>query len=312
MKDEVYIVGHKNPDTDSICAAIGYAYLKNKTESDKEFKAMKAGPINEETRFVLQRFGADEPSLLEDMVGKKIILVDHNEKAQTVKGIDDAELVEIVDHHETSDLGEQRADIFYQEIIGSTSTIIADKIFKAEVEMPKQIAGLLLSAILSDTVVFRSVTTTQKDKDIAEKLARIVGIDNLEEYGIEVKKAKADISKKTTDEILRGDFKDFDFSGKKAGIGQVEVVDLAEAQTKKKELIERMKEILQEEEYALFVFMLTDIIKEGTDLFVVGENAEKVVQDVFNQTLENNSVYIEGLMSRKKQVAQPLREYFAK
>ena len=311
-KKKIYVIGHKNPDTDSICAAIGYAYLKNRLEPEKGFIAVKAGPINEETKFVLEHFGAQEPSLLRDAANKKMILLDHNEKAQTANGTENAEIIEIVDHHETSDLGKEKADIFYQEIIGSTSTIIADKIFKSGVKMPKQIAGLLLSAILSDTVVFRSVTTTQKDKDIAAKLAEIAGINDLEEYGTKLKKAKADLSKKSVDEIIHGDFKDYDFSGNKAGIGQVEVVDLGEARARKKEIIEKMKEILEKENYNLFIFMLTDILNKGTDLLVVGENTDKVVQDVFNGKLEENSVYVEGMMSRKRQVAQPLREYFAK
>lgn len=311
-KPIVYIIGHKIPDTDSICAAIAYAYFKNKTEPDKEFKAMKAGPVNEETKLVLERFNTEEPPTLEDATGKKVILLDHNESAQAVNNIDKAEILGIVDHHPTADLGEKYSNIFHNELIGSTSAIIAEQLLKGGIEVPKQIASLLLSAILSDTVMFRLVTTKQKDRDMVKKLNEIVGIDDLEKFTIEIKKAKADISQKTMDEVIYGDYKDYNFSGNKVGIGQVETVDLKEAQQRKEEIIQKMAEILQKGNYHLMMFMLTDIMKQGTDLLVVGETAEKVVQDVFGKKLEGNAVYIDGLMARKKQIAEPLQEYFAK
>ncbi|ODS36469.1 MAG: manganese-dependent inorganic pyrophosphatase, partial [Candidatus Altiarchaeales archaeon WOR_SM1_79] len=219
-KDKIYIVGHKNPDTDSVCSAIGYAHFLR--EGGEDAVAARSGDVNPETWYVLDYFGFEPPQLLQDAGGKKVILVDHNEASQSPDNIDNAEIIGVLDHHRIN-FAQWSPIYFHTEPLGSTATIIAREYLYGDVELPKEIAGILLSSILSDTVVFKSPTTTQEDMDIAEMLAEIAEIDNIEEFGIDVKRAKASIKGKSAKDVIFSDFKDFNFSGKKVGIGQIEI-----------------------------------------------------------------------------------------
>jgi len=266
--EKIYIVGHKNPDTDSICSAIAYAdYLK---KLGKKAVAVKTGEINPETKFVLDYFKIKIPELLASAKGKKLIFLDFNEKTQAPNNIDKAEILEVIDHHKIN--FEYPEPIFFQnEPIGSTATIIARKYLNdKKTKMTKKIAGLLLSAILSDTLVFRSPTTTKEDIEIAKKLSKISKIKNLKKFGIEIKTKKATLRGLSAENIIFSDFKLFDFSGKKVGIGQIEVCDPKETRKRKNELIEKLKEILKKENYTLLALMVTNIIIIGTELLAVG------------------------------------------
>jgi len=302
---KIYIVGHKNPDTDSICAPIAYAYLLKK--KGKNAIPAKLGEINPETKFVLNYFKIEIPETLKDATGKQLILLDHNEASQSPDNIEKGEILEVIDHHKIS-FSLSAPIYFWTEPLGSTSTIIAKKYFQEKVKIPKKIAGILLSAILSDTVVFRSPTTTKEDIEIAKKLAKIAGIKNLEKFGIEIKKQKATLKGLSSKTIIFSDFKIFDFSGKKVGIGQVEVCDLKEVNKRKKEIIKKLKEISQKENYDLILLMATDIIKESSQLLTVGEI--NFLKKAFRKSVENNTLYLPGVMSRKKQVVPPLMEAF--
>ncbi|MEX2706404.1 MAG: manganese-dependent inorganic pyrophosphatase [Candidatus Freyrarchaeum guaymaensis] len=303
---EVYIIGHKSPDTDSICAAIAYANLKRATGENSAAKAARAGEINPETEFVLNRFGVEAPELLENAAGKKLILVDHNEFAQMVDGAEEAEILEVLDHHRI-EFKWANPILFHTEPVGSTSTLVAEKYFEKGIELDEKMAGIMLAAILSDTVVFKSPTSTDRDKEVAEKLAKIVGVDP-QKFGVEVKKAKASLEGKSAKDIIRSDFKDYTFGGKKVGVGQVEIVDIEEARSRKQEILDEMKRMTAEEGYDMVFMMLTDIIQEGTELLVVGDEDGAVTRKAFNAELKDNSVYIEGMMSRKKQVIPPLEK----
>lgn len=303
---KIFIVGHKNPDTDSICSAIAYAdYLKKK---GKKVMAVRAGEINPETKFVLDYFKVRVPEFLDNAEGKKIILVDHNEKEQSPNNIEKAEILEVIDHHKIS--FEYPSPILFQtEPVGSTSTILAKKYFNdKKVKITKQIAGLLLSAILSDTVVFRSPTTTKEDIDIAKKLAKIAKIKNLEKFGIEIKKKKATLSGLDAKSIIYSDFKDYNLSGKKIGIGQVEVCDFKEVNERKEELVKELEEISKREKYNLLILMVTDILKGDSLLLVWGEI--DYLEKAFGKKVENNSIYLKGVMSRKKEILPPLMKVF--
>lgn len=303
---EVYIIGHKSPDTDSICAAIAYANLKRVTGENSAAKAARAGKINPETEFVLNRFGVETPELLENAAGKKLILVDHNEFAQMVDGAEEAEILEVLDHHRI-EFKWANPILFHTEPVGSTSTLVAEKYFEKGIELDEKMAGIMLAAILSDTVVFKSPTSTERDKEVAEKLAKIVGVDP-QKFGVEVKKAKASLEGKSAKDIIRSDFKDYTFGGKKVGVGQVEIVDIEEARSRKQEILDEMRRMTAEEGYDMVFMMLTDIIQEGTELLVVGDEDGAVTRKAFNAELKDNSVYIEGMMSRKKQVIPPLEK----
>jgi len=301
--EEIYVFGHKSPDTDTICSAIAYAKIKNLIPG-------RLGEINEETKFVLEKFGLEAPMLIENVEGKKVILLDHNEFQQSAEGIEKAEILEVIDHHKIK-FSYNKPIKFLTEPLGSTATLIAKhfekEIEKAEVKERKKIKGLLLSAILSDTVVFKSATTTQEDKKIAEKLAKETGIDDIIKFGIEIKKSKGSIKGKSLESIIMADFKDYDFNGKKVGIGQVEIVDINEIY-EIKDQISKILENLKDKSYEMVVFMATDIIKEGSELFFAGDKVK--IEKAFNVKIAGNSVYIPGLMSRKKQVVPNLQQNF--
>ncbi len=303
---DVYVIGHRAPDTDSICSAIAYARFKREVEG-VDAEAARADELNPETKYVLEYFGVEEPPLLEDASGKKLVLVDHNEFSQAVKGVERAEIVEVLDHHRI-DFKYPEPIRFHVEPVGSTATLIAEKYFDRKADIPREVAGMLLAAILSDTVVFRSATCTPRDRDVALKLAEIVQVDP-EKFGVEIKKAKASLKGKTAAEILMSDFKDYEFGGVKVGIGQVEVVDLSEALERKKEILQEMERKRSEEGYGLILMMLTDIIKEGTELLAVGDKLD-IVEKAFGKRVEDGSVYLEGVMSRKKQVVPPVEKAF--
>lgn len=305
-KEKIYVVGHKNPDTDSICAPIAYAFILRK--KGKNAISVRTGEINRETKFVLNYFKMNVPEFLADAKGKKIIFLDFNEKTQAPNNTGRAKILEVIDHHKIN--FQYPEPIYFQnEPVGSTSTLIARKYLNnRKIKISKKIAGILLSAILSDTVVFRSPTTTKEDIEIAKKLAKIAKIKNPKKFGIEIKKKKATLKGLSAEQILKLDFKIYDFSGKKVGIGQVEICTLKEVQERKKELIEKLKEICQRENYELLLLMATDIIKENSQILAVGEI--NYLEKAFRKKVVENVLYLPGLMSRKKQIVPPLMKAF--
>lgn len=309
---EIYVVGHKNPDTDSVCSAIAYADYKNKEQQQEQqedkYIPVIQGEINDETRFVLEKFSIQTPQILTDGTNKTFVLVDHNERTQTIDNFEKAKIKAIIDHHKL-DFSYNEPIFCHTEPIGSTATIIAEFYFKNNINLDKNIAGILLGALLSDTVVFRSPTTTPKDKEIAKRLAEIAGIQDIEKFGIEVKKAKASLKGKTADEIIFSDFKEYNMNGHKVGIGQIEVVGFDEFNEIKQQIQEQMNKIKEEKNYALILLMATDIIREGSELIVAGD--VDAIKKAFNiPTIEGT--FIQGLMSRKKQAVPVLTEYYNK
>ncbi|PIQ93422.1 MAG: manganese-dependent inorganic pyrophosphatase [Nitrospirae bacterium CG11_big_fil_rev_8_21_14_0_20_41_14] len=299
MGEDVYVVGHKSADTDSVCSAIAYAKIRG-------YIPVTQGPINEETAFVLNKFGVSVPRELGSAVGKKVVLVDHNEASQAPDNLDKAEIIEIIDHHKMNFSYHSPIPILV-EPVGSTATILAKK-YKDVVAKDKAMAGLLLGALLSDTVVFKSPTTTQEDKDVAAELAKIAGIDDIPKFGIDVKKAKANIADKPIKDVIFADFKNFDFAGKKVGIGQTEVVDLTDVYNRASEVVKFLNNLKAKEGYEMVIFIATDIIKEGSELYFAGDKAK--IEKAFNTKAGDASVYIPGLMSRKKQVVPVVQKVF--
>jgi manganese-dependent inorganic pyrophosphatase len=296
---DVYVIGHKSPDTDTVCSAIAYARIKGYTPATP-------GPINEETAFVLNKFGVPVPQELGSAEGKKLVLVDHNEATQSPDDVAKAEVIEIIDHHKMNFSNPNPIAILI-EPVGSTATIIAKK-YKDVVAKDKALAGILLGALLSDTVVFKSPTTTQEDRDVAAVLAKIAGIDDMLKFGIDVKKAKANIADKSIKDVIFADYKNFDFAGKKVGIGQTEVVDLTDVYNRASEVMNFLNDLKAKEGYEMVIFVATDIIKEGSELYFAGDKAK--IEKAFNTKVEGNSVYIPGLMSRKKQVVPVVEKVF--
>lgn len=294
----LWVIGHKNPDTDSIVSAMVYARKINA-------KPSRAGEINPETEFVLEKFGVEKPELKEKIEkNEKVILVDTNNREELIPI--EGEIVEIIDHHRLfGNLSTAKPIKVCIEPVGSTSTLIAERFLNS---LTKEEAGLLLSGILSDTVVFKSPTATEKDKQIAKKLAEIAGIEDIESYGIELKSKAAKLSENPKENILR-DFKVTEAGGKKFGIGQVEIIGYEKVMKKKEEYLKAMEEIRNEKNLDYVLFMVTDIIEEGTKLLIAGKDKEKVAK-AFEKELKDSYIDLPGVMSRKKQVMPVIQEKF--
>lgn len=306
---KVFVTGHKNPDTDSICSALSYAALKQ--AQGVEAVAVRLGDVNKETKYALDYFQVEAPELIASVEEKQaVMLVDHNEPAQSVDGLDKAELLEIVDHHRLGGLNTANPIFVHIEPVGCTATIITKMFDCQKVELPKKIAGLLLSAIVSDTVLFKSPTCTEQDKAAAEKLAVIAGV-NLKEYGMAMLKAGADLGDLTPAQIAKTDSKPFSFGKYKAIVAQISVMDTADILAKKAELVAAMQELCQNEGYDMSLLMVTDIMEESTELVFVGE-PKQLIADAFGKDASGDSIYLPGVMSRKKQIVPQLTEAAAK
>ena len=294
-KETIYVIGHKSPDTDTVCSSIAYAEFLKKKKVD----AIAAIPeeLNPETKYVLDYFKAKKPLKLNSIKGKKVFLVDHNENTQSPEGINEAEVIGILDHHKIG--CSFSAPIFFEsKPLGSTATLVAQKMIEQQFKITKQLAGLLISAILSDTVIFKSSTTTEEDIKIAKILAQIAGIKNIKEFGIEIKKQKSNLKGMSAEKIIYSDFKIFEEDKVKFGVGQIETVDLEEVKEKKAELLKKMKEVIEKERLSFLILMLTDIINEGSELLISGEST--YLKKAFNKEIKNDSIYIKNMMSRKK------------
>lgn len=304
--EKVFVTGHAVPDTDSVCSAIAYAEFR-KMKGDANIVPARLGGINPETEFALKRFSVKPPVLLEGAEGKKLILVDHNEFSQSAKGIEKAGIIEVIDHHKVKfSCGEPIR--FLVEPVGSTATIVSEMFSGEGIAPEKGIAGILLSAVLSDTVIFRSPTTTERDRKAAIKLAGICGIKDVEAFGMELKKAKSSLKGMSAREIVMSDFKDFDYDNGKVGVGQIEIVDNAEVDKIEEELAAELKKLCSEKGYSVAALMATNIIEKGTKLLVAGDIRK--VEKAFGKKAENNSVYLKGVMSRKKDVAPFIEKVF--
>ena len=240
----VYVFGHKNPDSDSICAAIAVADLKSKLGVEAVPAAQ--GELNPESKFVLEKFGIDAPEIISSGEGKQVILVDHSDLAQSLDDLSKAEILGIVDHHKLGDVTTPNPLECWIWPVGCTCTVIKSMYDFFGVEIPKNIAGIMLCAILSDTVIFKSATCTDRDKEAAEALAKIAGVDDLMGLGMEMFKVKSAVEGTPAKVLLFRDYKDFDMSGNKVGIGQLEVVDLSILEPVKDALYEEMKKAKEE------------------------------------------------------------------
>ena len=302
---KVLVFGHKNPDTDSITAAISYAYLKKQLGMDAE--AVRLGVVTNETAYALEHFGFEEPRFIEKAApeASKVILVDHNEKQQSVDDLDDVQVIEVIDHHRIANF-ETNDPLYYRaEPVGCTATIL-NKLYKENgVEVPKDIAGLMLSALISDSLLFKSPTFTEEDRLAADELALIADVD-AEVYGLEMLKAGADLSGKTIADLISLDAKEFTLEdGLKIEIAQVNAVDIEEVMQQQQELETAINNVIAEKELGLFLFVVTDIINNDSIVLALGREANRA-SAAFNVSLMNNTAKLKGIVSRKKQIVPVL------
>lgn len=235
---------------------------------------------------------------------KKVIQVDHNERGQSVDGLEDAEVIEIIDHHRVADIQTSNPIYFRNEPVGSTSSIVAKCFFENGLRPSKKAAGLLCGAIISDTLLFRSPTCTPSDEYICRKLAEIAGI-NVEEFAKEMFKAGTSLKGKTVAQIFNQDYKPFTIEGTRVGIAQVNTMDIEGFMSLKEEMLQYMETKAKEANLDMVMLLLTDILNEGSEILVAGEQPE-IVEKAFNVTLKDNGAFLPGVLSRKKQVVPPI------
>ena len=304
--EKVLIFGHKNPDTDTICSAIAYAELKKALGMNAE--PVRLGAVNGETQFALDTFKIEAPRLVEKVAEEvnEVILVDHNERQQSADDIEQVRVLEVIDHHRIANF-ETADPLYYRaEPVGCTATIL-NKLYKENgVEIKKEIAGLMLSAIISDSLLFKSPTCTEQDVQAAKELAEVAGVD-AEVYGLDMLKAGADLSKKTIQELISLDAKEFSMGTSKVEIAQVNAVDTDEVMAKQAELEAAMQASIDEKGLDLFLLVVTDILTNDSVALAVGEKSAAVEQ-AFGVTLVNNTAVLKGVVSRKKQVVPALTE----
>jgi manganese-dependent inorganic pyrophosphatase len=304
------IFGHKNPDTDTITSAIVYADLKTSLGFDVE--AVRLGTISGETQFVLDYFQAKEPRLVETVANEveTVILVDHNERQQSATDIDQVRVIEVIDHHRIANFETSHPLYYRAEAVGCTATILKKLYKEHNVEIRKEIAGLLVSAIISDTLLLKSPTTTDQDVAAARELAEIAGV-NLESYGLDLLKAGADLSGKTIEQLISLDSKEFQLGNRKVEIAQVNAVDTNDILVRQPELEAALSAIIAEKGLDLFVFVVTDILNNDSVALALGSSAHAVEQ-AYNVTLVDNKAVLKGVVSRKSQIVPILTETFNK
>ena len=303
------IFGHQNPDTDAIGTAIAYSYLQNKLGYNTEPVAL--GEANDETSFALKKFGFEAPRVIKTAANEvdKVMLVDHNESQQSVSDIDKVTVTHVVDHHRIMNFNTTSPLFYLDEPVGCTSTIMYDLYRYNDVEIPKNIAGIMLSAIISDTLLLKSPTTTDKDKKAVEALAEIAGVD-YQSYGLEELKAGTNIADKSEEELIDLDAKSFELNGQTARVAQINVVDLPEAMERKDSFLKAMEDVSEAENYDLFMLLITNVLDSDSKALVVGnDNAKAAFEKAFGKVVDSE-IDLPGVVSRKKQVVPQLTEAF--
>lgn len=302
---KTYIFGHRNPDTDTITSSLVMANLE-KALGNEDAVACRLGNINKETEYVLNYLGIEAPELIEGVEdGANVILVDHNSPKESIENLENVNILKVVDHHKIA--LETSYPLYYRaEPVGCTETVMYKLYKENNVEVDKKIATLMLSAIISDTLLLKSPTTTAEDIKAVEELAGIAGIDP-QTYGLDMLKAGTDLSSFSIDEILHLDAKKIDFKEVKAMVNQVNTASIPEVMKMKEDLEARMNEIIVEENLDLFMLLITDIVNSNSQVIALGKNAS-LVEKAYGVKLEENTALLEGVVSRKKQVVPIMTE----
>lgn len=314
MSDKILVFGHQKPDTDAIGSSYGFSYLSNhRPNGALNTEVVALGTPNEETQFVLDYFGVKAPRVVKSAKEEgvdTVILTDHNEFQQSISDIEDLTIYGVVDHHRVANFNTAAPLFMTVEPVGSASSIVYRKFLEANVEIPKEVAGLLLSGLISDTLLLKSPTTHVTDHKVAKELAEIAGV-NLEEYGLAMLKAGTDLSTKTAEELIDIDAKTFELNGSNVRIAQVNTVDIPEVLERLSDIKAAINASMTANGYDDFVFMITDIVNSNSEIIALGAHPEKS-EAAFNFTLADDHAFLAGAVSRKKQVVPQLTESFNK
>ena len=295
--DKIFVFGHKNPDTDSICSSVVMANLRSKLGENVE--AVRLGELNKETEFAFKRFDIEPPRLIDKLEdGSNVILVDHNEFAQSAEGIENANIKMLVDHHRVADFKTSEPVYLFSEPVGCTGTILYKLYNMNGVEIDSKMASLMLSSIASDTLLFKSPTCTPDDIRAAEALEKIANVD-INSYGLELLKAGTDLDDLTEEQLISLDAKEFNSGDVKFKIAQINTVSIPDVLRRQEQLEEAINKTVKDEGLDLFVFAITDILNSNSELIAIG-NRTDIVEKTYK--LENNRAFAEGVVSRKKQL----------
>ncbi|CYX43553.1 manganese-dependent inorganic pyrophosphatase [Streptococcus suis] len=304
------VFGHQNPDTDAIASSYGWAHLEREVFG-RDAEAVALGTPNEETAFALDYFGVTAPRVVESAKAEgvgQVILTDHNEFQQSIADIKDVEVAAVIDHHRVANFETANPLYMRLEPVGSASSIVYRAFKENGVMPPKEVAGLLLSGLISDTLLLKSPTTHATDPQVAAELAEIAGV-NLEEYGLALLKAGTNLASKSAEELIDIDAKTFGLNGNDVRVAQVNTVDIAEVLERQAEIEAAMTAASATNGYSDFVLMITDIVNSNSEILALGSNMDKV-EAAFNFKLENNHAFLAGAVSRKKQVVPQLTDAF--
>ena len=302
-----YVFGHTSPDSDSIIGAISLAYLKN--ELGEDCIPTRQGDISAETEFILNKFGGTAPELKTSVAGEDVYLIDFSDKAQAPKDIEEATILGIVDHHKLGDLTTSTPLECWIRPIGCSNTVVKEMFDYHDIEIPKDIAGMMMCAILSDTVIFKSPTCTKVDTKAVKELAEICGYSDYKALAMEMFIAKSAVKGATARNLNTRDYKEFEMNGSRVGINQLEMVDITALDDRINDIVKDMKALKDENGLHTVVVLLTDIMKEGSQLLTVSDDESKL-EAAFNVKLENSQVWLDGVLSRKKQVIPFLQPQF--
>ncbi len=307
---KIRVIWHKNPDTDSIVSAILFAEYLNKTW--QKAKAHKLWKLNNETKFLLKLLKEKKPKTIEILEAwTKIALVDHNEKSQTIDNIDELDIEYVIDHHKIDFSTEVPINIRMEKLC-STASVIYKMYKEANLEIDTRTAILMLAAIISDSLMFKSPTTTKFDIEIAEKLQKIAKIEDVEKFAMDMFNAKSDLWDISAEKVVKYDYKNFEVNNKNFWIWTLETTNPNYAFWRKDEILEAMKEIKEKEKLDFILFSVVDIIKENNTSFVLNWEDSIIVEEVFGVKVESNEVDLGRRLSRKKQIAPDLTNYFGK
>lgn len=298
---KTFITGHKSPDTDSIASALVMADLEKKLGNTNEIIPCRLGNLNKETEYVLNYLKVDAPKLIDSVSeADEVILVDHNSFAQSASDIASAKITKVIDHHCISGFETAEPLFYIAEPVGCTCTILYELYKMNNIEIKPVYASLMLSAIISDSLLFKSPTCTPKDVEAAKELAKISNID-INTYGLDMLKAGTDLSSFSAEELINIDSKEFSANGAKFQIAQVSTVDIDDVLKKKAEIETAMNNFISANGLDLFMFAITDILNCNSKAIVLG-NKVSAVEKAYNTTIENNLVFLPGVVSRKKQI----------
>ncbi len=302
---KTYVVGHKNPDTDSILSAVIFAELLG-----NGYEAAKQGEPNKEAEYVLSRFGISAPVDL-PAGERKLVLVDHNSKEEGPDDLVPEEIVAIYDHHKlggpvTSDL----VDVRIQKV-GCTATVAASVFKEKGAEPSRAAASLMVSAIISDTLKLTSPTTTDMDREVVAELAEKYDI-NIDELATAMFEAKSDISDVSTEELIGKDYKIFNLCGKRVGVGVWETVLPQTVLDRKEEVLELLSKRKVDDALDYIYFAVVDIMNNKSDFFILGDEEKVLAEAVFGGISEGNVLACPGVVSRKKQITPPIEKYLSK